>query len=537
MDINIKSLGNLLPQSPQLAQLPAKVSASALTSLLQTGAQITAMVVQAKGGNQYLLEVVQPGSQNRVQVTAESVTALESGVPLQLEVVKGGSPPQVRVMPQQAGLGGTPVENALRQFLPKQQELSSLVNQLANFAKSGGGAALPADIQQLAQNLLASLPDKNTLANAEGLKQAVRDSGLFLESKLAQLAQSDTRAGGKAVDPSLPNDLKAKLLVLAEALSGRAAPGASNAPSGQAAAAQTAGAMANAQAAQAEAAMPNPQTSQAAAKAPNGQAPQNAANVPNPPAAPSATPANTPADASLRPLLGQTAATAGEPAATASAGQDAAATAAKANQGGTATAATAPPHAGEQAAMAKAAAEPAQQAVVAASLGATMEPALKNLASQAEGALAKMVLNQLASLPQPDANQQVWRFDIPFTLAGHPESARLEIEREANRDGEGSGQDGSDPESAPWTVTVELSPPGLGKFGGKVTLHQGAINAFFWSDDPATAELVQDNLPLLQARLEAVGLKTGRLDASMGVAPSSSSTAGRPAMPLLDLHV
>lgn len=124
------------------------------------------MVVQAKGGNQYLLEVFQPGSQNRVQVTAESVTPLATGGPLQLEVVKGGSPPQVRVM-QQTGAEGTPVENALRQFLPKQQELSSLITQLANFAKSGGDAALPADIQQLARNLLASLPDQNTLANAE----------------------------------------------------------------------------------------------------------------------------------------------------------------------------------------------------------------------------------------------------------------------------------------------------------------------------------------------------------------------------------
>ncbi|WP_217994919.1 flagellar hook-length control protein FliK, partial [Methylogaea oryzae] len=168
----------------------------------------------------------------------------------------------------------------------------------------------------------------------------------------------------------------------------------------------------------------------------------------------------------------------------------------------------------------------------AAQLGAA-EPALKDLTSQTEGALAKLVLNQLASLPQPDASQQVWRFDIPFTLAGNPSSAKLEIEREAYREGQGESDSAQD--SAPWTVTVELNPPGLGKFGGKVTLHQGAINAFFWSDDPTTADLVRDNLPLLEARLEAAGLKTGRLDASVGVAPAS---AAKPlsSMPLLDLH-
>lgn len=489
MEINLKSLGNLLPQSSPLAQLPSKLTPDTLSSLLQTGAQLTAMVVQAKGGNQYVLEVFQPGGQNRVQVTAESVTALDSGGPLQLEVVKGGPPLQVRVMPQQTGVDGTPVENALRQFLPKQQELSSLISQLADFAKSGGQTALPADIRQLAKNLLASLPDKSTLVNAEGLKQAVRDSGLFLESKLAQLAQSDARAGGKAVDPSLPNDLKAKLLVLAEALSGRAAPSAPNAQPDQAATAQSAGATSNARTAQ------NPA---------NAQSAPNAANAPNSHAAPSATPANTPVVVALQPLPNpaaaplQASATAGQPAATANAGQDAVATAVPPGQGSAVTA-----------------------------------PALKDLTSQTEGALAKLVLNQLASLPQPDANQQIWRFDIPFTLAGHPESARLEIEREAKREDGSRGESAA--ENTPWTVTVELSPPGLGKFGGKVTLHQGAINAFFWSDDPATAELVQDNLPLLQARLEAAGLKTGRLDASVGVAPSSDAN-GRPPTPLLDLR-
>lgn len=507
MEINLKSLGNLLPQSSPLAQLPSKLTPDTLSSLLQTGAQLTAMVVQAKGGNQYVLEVFQPGGQNRVQVTAESVTALDSGGPLQLEVVKGGPPLQVRVMPQQTGVDGTPVENALRQFLPKQQELSSLISQLADFAKSGGQTALPADIRQLAKNLLASLPDKSTLVNAEGLKQAVRDSGLFLESKLAQLAQSDARAGGKAVDPSLPNDLKAKLLVLAEALSGRAAPSAPNAQPGQAATAQSAGATSNARTAQ------NPA---------NAQSAPNAANAPNSHAAPSATPANTPVVVALQPLPNpaaaplQASATAGQPAATANAGQDAVATAVPPGQG---SAVTAPTLAGEQAAV--------------ASLGGATEPALKDLTSQTEGALAKLVLNQLASLPQPDANQQIWRFDIPFTLAGHPESARLEIEREAKREGGSRGESAA--ENTPWTVTVELSPPGLGKFGGKVTLHQGAINAFFWSDDPVTAELVQDNLPLLQARLEAAGLKTGRLDASVGVAPSSGAN-GRPPTPLLDLR-
>lgn len=434
MDINLKSLGGLLPQSSPLSpltQAPTKVTPSTLSNFLQTGAQLTAMVVEAKGGNRYLLEVFQPGRQAGVRVSAQSVTALESGHPLQLEVVDGGPPLQVRLLRQSDVMTGTPKENALRQFLPKQQELSSLVNQLANLGKNQ--AALPADIQQLARNLLESLPDKNTLADAQGLKQAIRDSGLFLESKLAQLAQTDAQIGGDAIDPTLINDLKAKLLVLADAL--------------------TSGSHSSA-------------TEQAAAT-PDQQRLMNT-HLPD----------------------------------------------------------------GDAASVAKNTQTLPHRDNLVSLPNAGAEQSLKDLSDQTEGALAKLVLNQLSSLPQPDANQQVWRLDIPFTLAGQPESAKLEIEREAQEDG---SQASTNPENAPWTVTVEVNPPGLGKLGGKITLHQGAVNAFFWSDTPATAELVRDNLPLLEAKLEAAGLKTGRLDASVGIAPTAE-TDRRPQPHLLDLR-
>ncbi|TAN48195.1 MAG: hypothetical protein EPN21_15485, partial [Methylococcaceae bacterium] len=163
--------------------------------------------------------------------------------------------------------------------------------------------------------------------------------------------------------------------------------------------------------------------------------------------------------------------------------------------------------------------------------GIALEPALKALSHQAEGALAKLVLNQLASLPQPDANQQIWRVDIPFTLAGHAESAKLEIEREDQRAAREGEEQGGKPS---WSVTVDLSPPGLGKLGGKLTLYDHTINAFFWSENPITAELIRDNLPLLQARLESVGLKTGELNAAQGVSPHAKDK--EPHANLLDLR-
>lgn len=479
MEINLKNLGNLPPQTAQLLQTPVKPLVDALAGMLHKGAQFTATVVEAKGGNQYLLEIFKPGTQGSVQVIAQSITALAAGNPLRLEVVENGAPLQVRIVRQQTGTEGTPVENALRQFLPKQQELSALVNQLTHFVQNESKSALPAEIQQLAKNLLASLPDKNTLANAEGLKQAVRDSGLFLESKLSQLAQADAQTGGKLIDPSLPNDLKAKLLVLAEALANRATPA--------------------------------PRPGQEGATTP----------LPLPLSSLNPQPAGPPLPAALANQLPPTTQAAAEPPL-------------PGNPGATGGELSNSPLPGERIAMAKQTAVPVQ-GQDALPLPPNTEASLKELSGQAEGALAKLVLNQLSSLPQLDASQQTWRVDIPFTLAGQPESAKLEIEREIHRE-EGDGEHASSgQEEAAWSVTVELNPPGLGKLGGKITLLQGTVSAYFWSGDPAIAELVHDNLPLLQARLEAVGIKTGRLDAAMGVAPPSESER-RQRMRLLDLH-
>ena len=97
------------------------------------------------------------------------------------------------------------VVQALRQFLPKQENLTDFavaLRQIANLTAASGKA----DTVSTAINaVLGTLPSKDDLVSAEGVKQAISNSGGFLEAKLAN---------------QLPpqGDLKGHLLTLANTL-------------------------------------------------------------------------------------------------------------------------------------------------------------------------------------------------------------------------------------------------------------------------------------------------------------------------------
>jgi len=158
------------------------------------------------------------------------------------------------------------------------------------------------------------------------------------------------------------------------------------------------------------------------------------------------------------------------------------------------------------------------------------ESELKELLNRTESALAKIVLDQLASAPQPDSTTQNWRLDLPFQNQGRAETASLQISRDGGRQGGGEGD-----ASLPWAVTLELKPPGLGTLHSRLTLYRGEVSGVFWSDAPATAELVRQHLDILDFRLRAAGLKTGQLDAAVGTPPETISAQVRPR--LLDERV
>lgn len=124
---------------------------------------------------------------------------LRPGQSLTLQVTQAGTPTVLRIVPETA-TGTDGINRALRQALPRQGEIQPLLDGLVGAARAPG--PLPPAVAAFANRLLSRLPDIQTLAVPGELKQALHDSGLFLEAHLARNSAAPER------------DLKAMLLQL-----------------------------------------------------------------------------------------------------------------------------------------------------------------------------------------------------------------------------------------------------------------------------------------------------------------------------------
>jgi len=183
------------------------------------------------------------------EVQARTGMSLAADQPLTLQVAQSGTQTVLRILhvsdaqaspnPTTRQIASNVADNTLvqawRQVLPREGDMRPL---LAQFAGNNTGAetasaashtasraagtepSLPMPMAAALRQFAAKLPLLESLFTATGLKQAIRDSGVFLETHLAQAVQQ----GGPAL---LSNDLKAGLLVLVSQLRAQAgaAPG------------------------------------------------------------------------------------------------------------------------------------------------------------------------------------------------------------------------------------------------------------------------------------------------------------------------
>jgi hypothetical protein len=105
-----------------------------------------------------------------------------------------------------------PTVDALRRFAPRQDSAAPLAANLALLHANPSDVELPPAVLQAATRLWQAMPEADVLKSPQQLRQAVTDSGAFLEAKLAG---TPTPSG----NASLANDLKALLLRFSQALS------------------------------------------------------------------------------------------------------------------------------------------------------------------------------------------------------------------------------------------------------------------------------------------------------------------------------
>ncbi len=148
---------------------------------------------------------------------------------------------------------------------------------------------------------------------------------------------------------------------------------------------------------------------------------------------------------------------------------------------------------------------------------------LQQLLKEAEGALARIKVGQLHQASAPERQDPTWSAEIPLRHGERSEVLEFKVEQEARRNGTG--------EEPVWSVRLGYSDPLHGPIAMVLSLTgRHKVGATFWTEQPATAQLFQDQLPLLAERLSSAGFEVMTMAARVGRPPSDQSWVPSPAL-------
>lgn len=412
---------SLLAQPELIKQLAVGLQLSARLQLPHEGQQMRA-VLELAG--------------NRVAVQLSQSLPSNIGQQIKLEVLNPGAIAALKILTAPSRIDNIP--QALRTTLPQQAPLPPLLANLAlinNAARAAAGGLppappLPQPIVELAQSLVNRLPRIETINsaipathhgtnnNGDNVKQAIAQSGLFLEARLAQNLQASLQSGAIPTGANIPIDFKGGLLSLLVSLLSliKAAPAAAT-PANTATT------------------TPHPQP---------------------------ATAFNAPTQATLNPQM-------------------------------------------------------------------NLQQALAELLRSVKGGLARLQLNQLVSSSPEEDGKRNWVMEIPMRNGENIDLIQLCIEKEKKHQHK--------KKAVMWSVTLSLSPKGLGPIQVRVSLSNDIINTSFWAENPKTKAFIHENLSMLKSRYREVGLTVGSLNTHEGRAPEQSSADDFLRHTLLDENV
>lgn len=181
----------------------------------QLDADLIAITERRRGA---LLDIIGNRINAQLSQPAVQISELSIGQTLKLQVINPGMLTALRILKTdtpEKGIEKNTIEQALRNTLPRQTPLSPLLANLALIARydpTNPLPLLPRPILDAVRNLIAHLPAVPELATPDGLKQAIRQSGLFLEAHLAQTVQSSPVT--TALPANIALDFKGGLLGL-----------------------------------------------------------------------------------------------------------------------------------------------------------------------------------------------------------------------------------------------------------------------------------------------------------------------------------
>jgi len=213
--------------SPTLTTSPFFVKTPQQTlSQLFLGQILNATITARKSTDSVTLQI----QNQQIEAKINPDRAINVGTQLKLVVEKQGDPIILRVLQQDSTKNiHETKQQLLRESMPKQasmEKLTAVLNKVSSNI-SETIKTLPTPIEQQLKKMIEHLPTKTNLSNEAGLKTAIKNSGMFLESKLLTEAlrknvDPSTKTNGKNTnqDPtqSIIKDLKSNLLQLSDVI-------------------------------------------------------------------------------------------------------------------------------------------------------------------------------------------------------------------------------------------------------------------------------------------------------------------------------
>lgn len=185
------------------------------------GQVLNATVTARKSANTLLLQI----NNQAIEAKTNSNNLISIGAQLKLVVEQQGTPTVLRVLQQDSlKLTQETKQQLLRENIPKQASMEKLTNTLSQLTNNTHSMikGLPGPIAQQIKKLIEQLPTQISIKNESGLKTAVKNSGIFLESKLlAEVMNKQkpinlTQTTTHKHSPDIAKDLKTNLLQLSE---------------------------------------------------------------------------------------------------------------------------------------------------------------------------------------------------------------------------------------------------------------------------------------------------------------------------------
>ncbi|MFI3186366.1 MAG: flagellar hook-length control protein FliK [Methylococcaceae bacterium] len=198
MQTTVKDSGTASP-SPEKQSLDAKI-----ISIVGNKIQLQFLNTQSPSASKQVAQL----TIDRTQLS-NATSTLTVGQNLNLEIVKAGTTPSFKIISAVNTLPDAKIAEFIKQFLPRHQAppifLNQLIKDLPQLVKNEN---IPQALKDLAVKIIQNLPPKEQLISSTGLKQAIVNSGLFLEAKLSSQAELLTALPHLIKNESVPLSLQ-----------------------------------------------------------------------------------------------------------------------------------------------------------------------------------------------------------------------------------------------------------------------------------------------------------------------------------------